>query len=205
MVAGIMGKSCHRVWIPDSPFNCQQEMEQHSLSRRDYLMLVASSALATTADRLSIAEETSSVKTKSVAGVITVYRPGSHADVLIGKILEGWNQDGGAGPALRLVSMYVDQFPSDDIAREMSRKHSVPIFDSIEKALTLGGDRLAVDGVISIGEHGDYPWNEKEQHLYPRRRFFEEITDTFTEVQSGRAGVQRQAPWPDVDRRQVDV
>jgi hypothetical protein len=75
--------------------------------------------------------------------------------------------------------MYLDQFPQEDLAREMSRKHGVPIFDSIERALTLGGDRLAVEGVISIGEHGDYPWNDKEQHLYPRRRFFTEIADAF--------------------------
>ncbi len=142
--------------------------------------MAAGSALAASMAPLVIGQasayRTKAQAPKSVAGIITIYRPGSHADVLLGKILEGWKQDGGTGPALNLASMYVDQFPGDDLAREMSRKHGVPIFDSIEKALTLGGDRLAVDGVISIGEHGDYPWNDKEQHLYPRRRFFEEIT-----------------------------
>ncbi|HUE75179.1 MAG TPA: hypothetical protein VMP10_00005, partial [Chloroflexota bacterium] len=46
-------------------------------------------------------------------------------------------------------------------------------------ALTLGGDKLAVDGVVLIGEHGDYPLNEKGQHMYPRRRFFEETVEVF--------------------------
>ena len=153
-----------------------------NLSRRDCLKFAASLAV-TAAAPASVAEEAvpaaRPVKAKSVAAVITVYRPGSHADVLIGKILEGWKQDGGAGPALKLASMYVEQFPDEDLARRMSRKHGVPLFDSIEKALTTGGRSIAVEGVISIGEHGDYPWNDKEQHLYPRRRFFEEITAAF--------------------------
>jgi hypothetical protein len=51
----------------------------------------------------------------------------------------------------------------------------VPLFPSIRQALTLGGEELAVDGVLLIGEHGDYAWNEKGQHLYPRRYFFEQI------------------------------
>ena len=102
-----------------------------------------------------------------------------HADVLIGKILEGWKQDGGVGPALTLASMYVDQFTDRDLALSMSKKYNVPLFDTIEKAITVGSDKIPVDGVISIGEHGTYPYNDKEQHLYPRRRFFEEITDTF--------------------------
>lgn len=116
---------------------------------------------------------------KTVAAVITAYCKGLHADVLIGKILTGWHQDGGEGPALTLASMYVDQFPEHDLARSMAAEHDVPIFDTIEGALTLGGNRVAVDGVISIGEHGDYPVNKKGQMLYPRRRFFAEITDTF--------------------------
>jgi hypothetical protein len=150
-------------------------------SRRDCLRLAATSLAGAAAAEVAAGEESGrkAVRPKSVAAIITVYRHGSHADVLIGKILEGWKQDGGPGPALKLASMYVDQFPAEDMARKLSRKHGVPIFDSIAKALMLGGDRLAVDGVISIGEHGDYPWNDNEQHLYPRRRFFEQIAATF--------------------------
>jgi hypothetical protein len=124
-----------------------------------------------------LAAEPKAIAPKSVAAIITEYRPQSHADVIVGKILEGWKQDGGAGPALKLAAMYVDQFPDKDLAKAMAKKHKVPIFDTIGKALTLGGDSLAVDGVISIGEHGDYPWNDLQQHLYPRRRFFTEIAD----------------------------
>jgi hypothetical protein len=119
------------------------------------------------------------VPRKRVAAIVTEYRHNSHADVILTKILEGWKHDGGAGPRLELASMYVDQFPEQDMARPMAEKHNVPIFETIAGALTLGGDDIAVDGVFSIGEHGDYPWNEKGQHLYPRLRFFNEIADTF--------------------------
>jgi hypothetical protein len=118
-------------------------------------------------------------KPRSVAAVATIYTHNSHADVILTKILEGWKHDGGAGPALKLASLYVDQYPKGDMAREMCKKHDVPLFDSIEKAVTVGGKLIPVDGVLSIGEHGNYPINKLGQQLYPRRRFFKEITDTF--------------------------
>ncbi len=116
---------------------------------------------------------------KKVAAVVTEYRKWSHADVIAGKIIEGFNYDGGARPNLRLVSMYVDQFPDKDLSRGLAKKYGFTIHDSIEKALTLGGDRIAVDGVLCIGEHGKYPANAKGQILYPRRRFFEAVTAAF--------------------------
>src|SRR5947209_3332738 len=119
---------------------------------------------------------------KKVAAIVTEYRHWSHADVIVGKILEGYNQDGGPGPNLKLVSMYVDQFPANDMSRALARKHGFTIYDSIPAALTLGGKELAVDGVLCIGEHGNYPTNAKGQILYPRRRFFQEVAAVFAKL-----------------------
>jgi len=151
-----------------------------AVTRRDWLLGTAAMAVGSgLAQNTTAGAGAESVEPKLVAGVVTAYEKGLHADVLIGKILEGWKQDGGPGPALRLAAMYVEQFTERDLARGLAKKYNVPLFDSIEKAVTVGGNSIPVDGVISIGEHGDYPWNDKEQHLYPRRRFFKEITDAF--------------------------
>jgi hypothetical protein len=116
---------------------------------------------------------------KNVAAVVTEYRKWSHADVIVGKILEGFQHDGKAGPDLKLVSLYVDQFPAGDKSRALAAKHGFTIHDSIAGAVTRGGKGLAVDGVLCIGEHGKYPTNERGQILYPRRRFFSEVCDVF--------------------------
>jgi hypothetical protein len=151
----------------------------YGITRRELLVGTAATAVSSGLTRAVLAQNSEPTKSKSVAAVITAYESGFHADVLIGKILEGWKQDGGTGPLLTLASMCVEQFTDKDMARAMAKKYSVPLFDTIEQAVTVGGNRIPVDGVISIGEHGSYPWNDKGQHLYPRRRFFEEITDTF--------------------------
>jgi hypothetical protein len=122
---------------------------------------------------------------KPVAAITTVYRKWSHADVILGKLLEGYLHDGGAKPGLKLVSLYVDQFPKGDMSRALAARHGFRLCKSIPEALTRGGDTLAVEGVLIVGEHGDYPFNDKGQHLYPRRRFFAEVAKVFEKA--GRA------------------
>jgi hypothetical protein len=117
---------------------------------------------------------------KRIAAIITAYYPYSHADVIVTKFLRGIPTDDGLQPPqVEIASMYLDQIHERDVGCELAEAHGVPIFQSIAKALTLGGNELAVDGVLVIGEHGDYAWNEKEQHLYPRRFFIEQICGVF--------------------------
>ena len=148
------------------------------MNRRAFLAASASAAVAAAA--------TPPGDPKKIAAIITEYRSGSHADVIVGKYLEGFNQDQRPPyPRSKIVAMFTEQVPKDDLSRGMAKKYNVPIFRTVQEALALGGERLAVDGVLLIGEHGEYPSNDKEQKLYPRFEMFLKITDVFR--QSARA------------------
>lgn len=78
-----------------------------------------------------------------------------------------------------LVSLYVDQVGADDLSRERATRHpTMKIYPTIAETVT------GADGVVVVGEHGDYPKTEKGQVQYPRYRFFEEITKVYRD--SGR-------------------
>jgi hypothetical protein len=143
------------------------------MRRREFLALTASAALAF-------------APRKRIAIIVTVYRKGSHADVIAGRLLGGYEYNGEQRkPQVDVVSMYTHQVPDNDMSRGLAAKHGFRIYPTIREALTLGGNKLAVDGVVFIGEHGDYPYNEKGQHLYPRYELYKQIMDVFRE--SGRS------------------
>ncbi len=123
---------------------------------------------------------------KRVAAIVTEYRYYSHADVIVGRMLDGYYPNGvRKEPRTQIVSMYTDQVPQNDMSRDLSAKHGFKIYPTIAEALTLGGDKLAVDAVLLIGEHGNYPTNEKGQKLYPRYEMYQQIIEVFR--RSGRA------------------
>ena len=122
-----------------------------------------------------------------IAAAVTEYRRHSHAQHILDRYLIGYGwENRHHRPPMDLVSLYVDQQPESDLSRSRAREFpDMKIYPSIEKALTLGGNDLAVDGVLLIGEHGRYPKNEMGQTLWPRYEFFRQIVDVFEK--SGRA------------------
>lgn len=150
------------------------------LSRRQLLTLAGSGALIATAGGGVMGATERSGKPR-IAAIVTEYRGYSHADVILGRFLQGYvlSPTETYWPRTQVVSLYVDQFPAGDLSRGMAAQYGVAIYPSIREALTQGADKLAVDGVLIIGEHGDYPHNSKGQHQYPRRRFFEETVRAF--------------------------
>jgi hypothetical protein len=129
---------------------------------------------------------TQDVPAKKVAAIVTVYTHNSHADVIVSRLLQGFNLDNkDPRPNLKLVSLFTDQVPEGDKSRRFADEYGFRIFATIAEALTLGGSELAVDGVLLIGEHGKYDTSETGQVMYPRRRFYDETVAVFR--RSGRS------------------
>ena len=123
---------------------------------------------------------------KKIAIITTVWRYLSHAQHIGDRFLVGYPHNGlWHRPNMDAVSLYVDQKSDDDQSTSRAREFGFTVYPTIAEALRCGGDKLAVDAVIIIGEHGDYPRNEKGQILYPRFEFFQQVVDVFQ--QDGRA------------------
>ena len=80
---------------------------------------------------------------------------------------------------LKLASLYTDQRPANDTSRLLAAACRFPVYDTIADTLTLGTGKLAVDGVLLVAEHGDYPYSPTGNHQYPKRRFWDETAKVF--------------------------
>ena len=144
------------------------------INRRNFLAAVGGSLASTSLG------QSADTQRKKLAIVTTEWRYGSHAWHMGERFLVGyprrsrWHQ-----PPFEVVGAYADQFPKNALSRSRSKEFGFPIYPSIAEALRCGGQRLAVDAVLVIGEHGNYPRNDIGQKLYPRYEFFKQVVDVF--------------------------
>src|SRR5688572_15333450 len=144
------------------------------MNRRTFVSAVSTGALA------SRAAAQDQPRRRRLAVVTTVWRERSHAWHMAERFLHGYPISGRwHPPAFEVVSAYVDQTPRGDLSQARAKEFGFRIYPSIAQALRHGGDKLAVDAVLIIGEHGDYPTNKFGQKEYPRYEFFRQCVEVF--------------------------
>src|SRR6266545_1551292 len=117
---------------------------------------------------------------KKLAVVTNIWTDRSHAWHMAERFLHGYPVEGKwHKPPIEVVSAYVDQKPDNDLSAGRAKEFGFKVYPTIAEALRCGGDKLAVDAVLQIGEHGKYPRNEFNQIQYPRYEFFKKITEAF--------------------------
>lgn len=142
-------------------------------TRRDWLQLPLLAPLAVSA-------APAQRRRPRLAAIVTSYYFYSHADVILGRLMAGCSPNGKwHANRCDVVSLYVHQIHERDMSADLAARNGFTIYDSIEKAMTLGGSSLAVDGVVFVGEHGNFPNNDVGQKMYPRYELFMQILDVY--------------------------
>ena len=148
-------------------------------TRREFLEAAGASAILAGLGPVARSAEPSQARPK-IAAITTAYHYLSHAYHIVGRFLDGFDLHDGKGlhrPDFEVASLFIEQAPSNDLGREKAIRHGVRLSPNVADALMLGTGKVAVDGVLLIAEHGDYPFNEKLQKLYPRGKLFREVLD----------------------------
>lgn len=104
----------------------------------------------------------------------------SHADWIVNKLIDGyWWNGAHMDSRVEVVSIYLHQHDSSQLAQKIAKAKNIPVFKTIGQAVTLGGKDLAVDGVVIVAEHGEYATDLKGHWLLPRWWMFQQVVRVF--------------------------
>ncbi len=128
-----------------------------------------------------MAQNLTSAKRPQLAAVVTAYRKLLHPQHVVDRFLDGYGWGGTYHrPEMDVVSLYVDQRGEGDVFEDRLDRHpSLKLYPTIAEAVTRGTSKLAVDGVVVVGEHGEYPLSPTGIMMHPHFEFFEQITKVF--------------------------
>src|SRR5437868_14938789 len=115
-----------------------EPISMYAITRRRFLGATGAGVL------LAGRGASAAVERPKVAAVLTEFTYRSHAHVILENFLGPYLFNGQrTDPGMDVVSLYVDQFPNNDMARQVAKGRSIPIYATIAEALTLGGKGLA--------------------------------------------------------------
>src|SRR5262245_63154347 len=119
------------------------------LSRRTFLGVVGAGVVGASLEAGEPAKE----GRKRLAVVTTEWRYRSHAWHMGERFLVGYPAGGKwHRPPLDVVAVYVDQTPANDLSKKRAEQFGFKVYPKVADALRCGGDKLAVDAVLVIGE-----------------------------------------------------
>ncbi len=128
-----------------------------------------------------MAQDATTAKRPKLAAITTAWKRIFHPPQVVDRLLDGYGWNGTYHhPQMDVVSLYVDQRGPGDIFQDRADRHpTMKIYPTIAEALTLGTGKLAVDGVVVVGEHGEYPLSPTGIMMHPHYEFFERSSRCF--------------------------
>jgi hypothetical protein len=157
-------------------------MESNPLfTRREILGITGMAGLAALTGIAAGTVPQTAQKRPRIACLVTYWAfTRSHADWIITKLLDGYWWQGAHTPSrVDVVSVYIHQFDTSELGQKICKSKGIPIFKTVGEAVTLGGEELAVDGVVIVGEHGNYPTDLKGHWLLPRWWIYDQVIRVF--------------------------
>jgi hypothetical protein len=151
------------------------------LTRREMLGIAGMAGLASLTGLAAGAEPQPAQKRPRIACLVTYWgATRSHADWIICKLMDGYWWQGAHTPSrVDVVSVYIHQYNESGLGQKVCQSKNIPIFKTVGEAVTLGGKELAVDGVVIVAEHGEYPTNLKGQWMLPRWWIYQQVIKVF--------------------------
>jgi len=152
-----------------------------SFTRREMLGITGMVGLAALTGISSEAVGQTQQKRPRIAVLATYWgATNSHADWLVNKLIDGyWWQGAYTASRVEVVSLYLHQHDTSLLGQKVAKAKGIPVFKSASEALTLGGKELAVDGVVIVAEHGNYPTDLKGHWLLPRWWIYNQVIRVF--------------------------
>ena len=152
-----------------------------TFSRRQMLSVSGMAGLTALAGSATAAFPQSQQSRPRIAVLVSYWAfTRSHADWIVNKLIDGYWWDGAHKESrVEVVSVYIHQLDASGLGQKVCKAKNIPIFKTVEEAVTLGGKELAVDGVVIVAEHGEYATDLRGHWLLPRWWIYQQVIQVF--------------------------